>query len=953
MTPALLPPSLDVSSPAGTGASREPGTPVADAFEAQVASEFQSVAVELQRSALFSTSVRDNMRQAADYSQTLMHSYRSAIDDINRTKESGQWEAEPQELTAEDMATFMEGIREGIREELDRQGLTESDVDELMASGDLGALGANAEAQDFFEPLREALAEAVEGFRAEVGQAKAQEAFFGDDDSRISIEAREVPEQVQQEIRKAEDHVEGKAEKREKGTAEDQFEAEAEKRKTRKSKAEDQEEGTVDPGFTPATLPTGPDSEKIKNRQRSEDPDNDPSPGSRYTMESWSDGTNWENVRGYSAERANQWISEWNKRSMPEVEDALDANGNPIKRYLDPEAGAAWEQQSARIGKVQGALTNFGEGGVAGEGGMLQGAMKGVKGVGAAASVIGAVVMALQKIYEVGMDQTSQYYEERGALRQSSRTGGDEDMGDVITERPRRWINKYFSEEALFMGSDQAEALYSGLTDMGLRGDERRMASDFALAQYQRSGMDVNTSLDLLEQSVDNGITDFTKLAEALDAVNQSAAEGGVTLKQAGEQFTQLFTVINQNVTSGEGATALAADISGISNRMGQGLASVDYTNSVASRPAQYAYANSTGQDVGQVQANVMRGDSATTSAMTAYATDRLNRIVFSSVGGIQGAVDQLSDYIASEGPFDSDEDKRELGAVALERGLYNLDHVRKVASQLGIEIEGGDVGLFVGAMLANVAEGKAAVDTQSTMQAKKSGQFTDDQKGKIDGDKIDKFGKNLAVKIPGRDSEFVFQPGRQTFQEERLKGEFKDEIDTEAERHAWKAYADPTKTVSFSKDGITKQRGGMIFNTGERDKAIENLFKADLSDDTMFKVKDKDKDGKTTDREVTFAEAISRYSEQLSSGEAEIVAGNKKGQRVGDVSGVWDTKGDKKKKEDDKRQKVDVSISPKGGLEKFLKFQVGGSGDIDDARAAGEAPRSLPNPLNLPGWFL
>lgn len=928
MTPGLLPPSLDVSSPAGTGASRDPGTPVADAFDAQVASEFQTVAVDLQRSALFSTSVRDNMRQAAEYSQNLMHSYRSAIDDINRTKESGQWEPETQELTADDMATFMEGIREGIREELDRQGLSQADVDELMTAGDLGALGGTTGAEDFFGPLREALAEAVEGFRSEVEATGVPGAAFSDDDSRISIEAREVPEQVQQEIRKSEDHVAGKAEKREKGT--------------------------VDPGFTPAQLPTGPDSERIKNQQRSEDPDGDPSPGSRYRMEGWSDGADWENVRGYASERANQWISEWNKKSMPESVDALDANGNPIRKFLDPEAGAAWEAQSARVGKVQGALTNFGEGGVAGEGGMLQGAMKGVKGVGAAAGVIGAVVMALQKIYEVGMDQTSQYYEERGALRQSSRTGGNEDMGDVIAERPRRWINRNFSEEALFMGKDQAEALYAGVTDMGLRGDERRMASDFALAQYQRSGMDVNTSLELMRQSVDNGVTDFTELAEALDAVNMAAAEGGVTLKQAGENFTQLFTTINQNVTSGSGATTLAADISGVSNRLGQGLAEVNFTNSVASRTAQYAYANSTGQDIGQVQADVMRGDSANSSAMMSFATDRLNRIVFSSVGGIDGAVAQLRDYIDSEGPFTSDEDKRELGAVALERGLYNLDHVRKVASQLGIEIEGGDVGLFVGTMLANVAEGKAAVDTKSTMEAKKSGQFTDDQKGKIDGDKIDKFGKNLAVKIPGTNSEVAFQPGRQTRQEEQLRGEFKDDIDTEAERQAWKAYADPTKEVSFGKNGVTKSRGGMIFNTGERDKAIENLFKADLSDDTMFKVKEKGKDGKVKDKEVTFSEAISMYSEQLSSGEAEIVAGNKKGQRVGDVTNVWDTKGDKNKdkKDEEKAQKVDVSISPKGGLEKFLKFQVGGPGDIDDARAAGEAPRSLPNPLNLPGWW-
>ena len=928
MTPGLLPPSLDVSSPAGTGASRDPGTPVADAFDAQVASEFQTVAVDLQRSALFSTSVRDNMRQAADYSQSLMHSYRSAVEDINRTKESGDWVPDTQELTADDMATFMEGIREGIREELDRQGLSQDDVDELMAAGDLGSLGGTTGAQDFFEPLREALAEAVEGFQSDVDKTRGPAAVFGDDDSRVSIEAREVPEQVQQEIRKSEDQVAGKSEKKEKGT--------------------------VDPGFTPAKLPTGPDSEKIKNRQRSEDPDGDPSPGSRYQLEGWSDGADWENVRGYASERANQWISEWNKKSMPEYVDAVDAKGNPIKKFLDPEAGAAWEAQSARIGKVQGALTDFGEGGIAGEGGMLQGAMKGVKGVGAAAGVIGAVVMALQKIYEVGMDQTSQYYEERGALRQSSRTGGNESMGDVITERPRRWFNRNFSEEALFMGKDQAEALYSGVTDMGLRGDDRRMASDFALAQYQRSGMDVNTSLELMRQSVDNGITDFTELSEALDAVNMAAAEGGVTLKQAGENFTQLFTTINQNVTSGSGATTLAADISGISSRMGQGLAEVNYTNAVTSRPAQYAYAHSTGQDIGQVQADVLRGDSATTSAMTAFATDRLNRIIFSSVGGIDGAVAQLRDYIDSEGPFESDDDKRELGAVALERGLYNIDHVRKVASQLGIEIEGGDVGLFVGTMLANVAGGKAAVDTQSSMAAQKSGQFTDDQKGKIDGDQIDKFGKNLAVKIPGRDSEFVFQPGRQTRQEEQLRGEFESEIDTDAERQAWKAYADPTKSVSFGKDGVTKQRGGMIFNTGERDKAIENLFKADLSDDTMFKVKEKDKDGKTTDKEVTFSEAISMYSDQLSSGEAEIVAGNKKGQRVGDVTNVWDTKGDEKKEEENKNtQKVDVSITPKGGLEKFLKFQVGGAGDIDDARAAGEAPRSLPNPLNLPGWFL
>lgn len=952
MTPSLLPPSLNVASPAATGASREPGTPAADAFDAQVADQFRTVANELHRSALFSTSVRDNLRQAADYSQSLMHSYQRAIEDISnkeRTRDTQEFspldslhaddrtafmegirdgireELQQQNIgiTENERTVFMEGIREGVREELRSQGLPDEQVNDLMAVGDLRTVGMGTEAENFFAPLREALTEAIKGFESDLKRGRGSAVI-----SDAASSARDVPDVVEEEISERRAQVEGRNTKKEKESGRRQH-----------------------PGYDEAPM-----SEDLGSKRQHDDmdPDGDPTPHSKYSLNDWEDGRSWENIRGYSMERGNQWLSEWGGSQKPAVDDA----GN----FLDAAAGAKWEGQMARIGKVQGSLA------AAGEGGMAEGAMSAVKGVGKGGAVAGAILLAVQKLYEVGMRETAAYHEERGQLRQSSTTGGREDMGDVIGERAKKFVNKRFSEEALFLGSDQAEQLYNNVTDMGLRGDERAEATDFAMEQFKRSGMSVDTSSALMQQTVDNGVTDFTQLAEAIDSVNESAAKGGVTLRDAQQDFALLYESISRNTTSGAGGASLASSIQAVSNNMGRQLSNVDFGESVIGRQAQYSYANRNGMTVGQVQADIARGGTDIAPAMIAEGIDRLNSVIFSKVGGISGAVEAMRDYIDAEGPFDTDEKRKELGLVALERGLYNLDHVASVASQLGVKIEGGDVALFVGTMLANVAGGKSAIDTSNPNQGnKKTGQFSENKKGKIDGKEIDKFGPgDVAVKTPGvlgwaakavnpmswgKDgpvSEIALQPGRQTYQEKRLRGEFEDELDTDFEKAAWKAYADPTKTVS--KDG--KEVGGLVFRTGERDAAIESLFKADLSEDTKFKVKD----AKGKQKEVNLNEAITMYSDQLSSGEAEISAGNQKGKKVGEVTDVWDPSGKvKKDKEKDEKgkQKVDVTVTAKGALNKFLTFNVGGDADVDDARAAGEAPRSLPNPLNLPGWIL
>jgi hypothetical protein len=121
------------------------------------------------------------------------------------------------------------------------------------------------------------------------------------------------------------------------------------------------------------------------------------------------------------------------------------------------------------------------------------------------------------------------------------------------------------------MGGEQANQLFMGITETGLRGKERQRGLDFAVSEYKRLGMTVEESLNVINVAVQRGKTNFADLGQSLEGVSDAAAKAGVNTEKARKVFLDTYTSLT-GAFGAQGAQASTAAGFSTQNRLTQNI---------------------------------------------------------------------------------------------------------------------------------------------------------------------------------------------------------------------------------------------------------------------------------------------------------------------------------------------------------------------------------------------
>lgn len=178
----------------------------------------------------------------------------------------------------------------------------------------------------------------------------------------------------------------------------------------------------------------------------------------------------------------------------------------------------------------------------------------GVLGTGAARAlgVAGAGLFAAQQIGDFFEGQ-------RAANAQYQSIYGGSNLG-AAGERIQERL--FGMSQFGVMGGQQAEQLFQGVAQTGLRGDDRSIALSFATDAYKSMGMSVAESLRVIQIAAQTGQESLLGVAESLQEVTDSAAEAGINTQKAREQFVAAWGEFSALMGGGpEAAIAAQAQV--------------------------------------------------------------------------------------------------------------------------------------------------------------------------------------------------------------------------------------------------------------------------------------------------------------------------------------------------------------------------------------------------------
>lgn len=122
------------------------------------------------------------------------------------------------------------------------------------------------------------------------------------------------------------------------------------------------------------------------------------------------------------------------------------------------------------------------------------------------------------------------------------------------------------------IGGDRAREQYRAASEMGLRGDRREQASDFAGSMYQRFGIDTAESMQIVEQAINAGNISLTQFGEAITEVSRAAVEAGRSSKEAIDDFVAAQKNISTNLVGGGASVEVTEQIDRLAAGMDRGL---------------------------------------------------------------------------------------------------------------------------------------------------------------------------------------------------------------------------------------------------------------------------------------------------------------------------------------------------------------------------------------------
>lgn len=596
--------------------------------------------------------------------------------------------------------------------------------------------------------------------------------------------------------------------------------------------------------------------------------------------------------------RTNRWMSEWGQKYKPGTNAAgeyVDEAGNVTE--ASKLAGKDWERGMNRIGRVQGVVNAVGEGeGLSGMIGKIGGRFAGPVGV-----ALGAGMMVNDQI--ISQRKNNAFYQN---IYGGSNT-------DATGQRLQEQVFSHFGTMGL-MDSGEASQLFRGVSSLGLQGDRRQGALNFATEQYRNSGMDAQTSLELIRTATENGVENLDSLSGALDQVGEAAKRSGKSVKEAQEDFVAAYKAVAGNVAVGSAAANVAGGLTSFKEGLGHQLGSVDFNPLVTNQRNQMIAAAQLGMDpqtlMAQMQTN--EGNIAGRSAQSLLNMVGQQAINRGQLGSAQAEYERLK---KENGGHLTDEDWTRIGSSMVESGALNAMAAQQMLASLGVNMTMPQAISF----FARQAMGDQATNAEKPIGANEGG------KGAFD--------KGTGSHINGsslRQSTWDTISGAKMEQHKDLeetvlgmsRGPLKQlHAGGEANRDAVHAYED-----LLDNKGATRMAG------------VEGLLKQKLDSQTRLRVRDANGNFK----DVGLQEAVKHYSDQIEGGNVEITRGKKAGATVGELTGVYDDAATKKKQEQQSRNGK-VTIEAKGALAQFLNIQASGGAEVAGAKRLGQPTGAFP----------
>ena len=482
------------------------------------------------------------------------------------------------------------------------------------------------------------------------------------------------------------------------------------------------------------------------------------------------------------------------------------------------------------------------------------------------------------------------------------------------------------------MGGQDSRDLYLGIAQTGLQGGARQDALDFAVKQFRKTGMDVGDSIQLIEQSVRNGVDTFGTLSEALDKVGKTARDTGQNVQVIQRAFAQTLGTVQAQVTPTAAAPVIAAGIQQQISRQGHLLGSQLDFGGMLSQPALMMQAAQLGQTPMAYMAKIQEDPALLGQGMQSQV-NRVRDAVFNAQA-LQWAHEEARKAMALTGGQLTPGDAAEIGRKMSENGMLNPMQFMQVAAAMGM---GGVTPANVYEVAAKVALGgfrfDQALSPRETQPLEGGGKTIGGQKVVTAGDYRD---------IKGGDRETARRAGGQNLTIEKSIG-----ISRESDLS--KAGSEYLEYVHGSRDAHGRVTAA---GSGTRSSVMEALLRDEKGlRDKHFIVQTKD--GPKT---VSFEDAFKNYSDQLARGDVTV---QETGETVAQTTGKM---GDRSVATGSAGQPAakgakaptatagSVTIYADDELKRIIRIVASGGATYDQARRQGvPAPAFPPTPSEYP----
>lgn len=407
-----------------------------------------------------------------------------------------------------------------------------------------------------------------------------------------------------------------------------------------------------------------------------------------------------------------------------------------------------------------------------------------------------------------------------------------------------------------------ARQLFQGTTGLGYTGQRRAGALEFASANYRTMGMGQDESMQLIGLSAKYAQSSLQGLSKELQNVTKTAVRTGQSAQVMREAFTQTYSAALQ-ASGGAGAGQLAEAATNMTGAGGRMLAGANPLSVLNDPTSKYQMASAMGMTPSQLAAA-----GQTNPELTMQALGKRSDMYMRSLGG--GNLQTIDDLLTRSGgkqKVAGDPNLQANVATDLMRSQgYDITVARNIISSIDPSMANASDQAIAQYIVNYQSGNNPAAQAAGLAQQMTPRAISDAERSgkKPQTDTMSKAGigwSNFGWEQHMRGEQMMSDAGP-------VSNLFGGEQTQQGE------------TLGVNADyynELTKQ-------TGKSDPVIEKLISEYGTDpDIRFKVK-----AKGGDKAVTFGEAIRYFSDQLSSGQAQIVSSNKdlNNRSVKDIAG-------------------------------------------------------------------